>query len=64
MKAWITIEPNKEERNDLLEISGKGEGECKTPLKSVINHAYLLMELGNEVSLKITTMKWKGSDPE
>lgn len=63
MKAWITIEPNKEERQDLLEI-GKAEGVSKTPLKAVIDHAYLLMELGHEVSLKITTMKWSRKEPE
>lgn len=63
MKAWITIEPNKEERDELL-IGKSKEGECKTPLKAVIDHAYCLMTLGHEVSLKITTMKWKGREPE
>lgn len=56
MKAWLTIEPNKEEIDDLLSPE-KGEGECKTPLKSVIDQAYCLMMLKHEISLKITTMK-------
>ena len=56
MKAWLTVEPTKEEIDDLLEPE-KGEGVSKTPLKSLIDHAYCLMMLGHEVSLKITTMK-------
>lgn len=56
MKAWLTIEPNKEEVQDLI-FPEKKEGDVKTPLEAVIEHAYLLMELGHEVSLKITTMR-------
>lgn len=56
MKAWFTIEPNMEEIDALLSPE-KGEGECKTPLKAVIDEAYCLMMLKHEVSLKITTMK-------
>lgn len=56
MKVWMTIEPNKEEVQDLI-FPDKKEGVSKTPLKAVIDHAYLLMELGHEVTLKVTTMK-------
>jgi len=56
MKAWLTIEPNKEEVDNLLDPE-KNHVDVKTPLEAVINHAYVLMTLGHEVSLKITTMK-------
>ena len=59
MKAWLTIEPNKEEVDALLSPEKK-EGDVKTPLEAVINHAYCLMTLGHEVSMKITTMRREG----
>lgn len=55
MKIWLTIEPNKEEVQAL--VIDKMEGVSKTPLKAVIDHAYILMDMGHEVSLKVTTMK-------
>lgn len=66
MKLWITIEPNRDEIDDLLKKKAEGEVAlgCKPPLKAMIDHAYCMMLLKHEVSLKITTMKWKGREPE
>ena len=56
MKVWLTIEPNPEEIDDLLNPKEE-EGVSKTPLRAMIHHAYCIMMLGNEVSLKVTTLK-------
>ncbi|MBA7493928.1 hypothetical protein ES702_04494 [subsurface metagenome] len=58
MKLWITLEPDEKEILELTKV--KAEGVSKTPLKSMMGHAYLLMEIGHEVSLKVTTMKRRG----
>jgi len=57
MKIWMTVEPDPEEIDALLQ---KLEGVSKTPLGEMIIHGCLLMSNGHEVSLKITTMKRKG----
>jgi len=54
MKVWLTIEPTKEEIDDLL----VREGKSKTLLRSLIDRAYCLMSDGEEVTLKITNRKY------
>ena len=55
MKVWLTVEPNPEEVARLLEP--KELGELKTPIEDLIDRAYGLMIMDNQVSLKITNMK-------
>jgi len=63
MKAWLTIEPNKEEIRLLTDqVIGKEKGVSKTPLQRVIETAFCWMETGHEVTLKLTNMKYKEAE--
>ena len=63
MRFWLTIEPTKEELDDLLLNMEKDEGVSKTPLKAVIKHAVCLMSMAeNQGKLTLATIPYRGGE--